>query len=283
MISFDYKENLEAELAFRLNNIRQLAREGLVDPGMGTLSVQGKLLLEHVMRLTPPRNLAQGKRRVEKDYEKIFRPLNPTLFKSQKVAALIRSGDPVAWHNFSSKIGTRSTFERMRTADTLFQATDDLKGTVAVVPSKAIHNANRGKRGRAFDRPNPKMVTLKPQQRVLKQLITQSQQNVGFAKAGWVRAYTELKGDRTPEWVQRHFPGKGIWEDGRKAENPYIAAYNQTSWGKRSDEAERIMNNAIRARTNAMRSYFDTIGKMVSEGKLTPFQLQQQAIAEQFS
>ena len=64
--------------------------------------------------------------------------------------------------------------------------------------------------------------------------------------------------------------------------NPFIAAYNQTSWGKRSDEAERIMNNSIRARTNAMRSYFETIGKMVSEGELTPFQLQQQAIAEQF-
>lgn len=281
VISFGYKENLEAELAFRLNNIRQLAREGLVDPAMGTLSVQGKLLLEHVMRLTPPRNLAQGKRRVRLDYEKIFRPLDYTRFKNPKVASLISNGDPVAWHNFSSKIGTRTITERIRSAD-LFQATDDLKGTIAIVPSKAIHNANRGKRGRAFDRPNPKMVTLKPQQRTLKKLIMESQQNVGFAKAGWVRAYTELRGDRTPEWVQRHFPGKGVWEDGRKAENPYIAAYNQTSWGKRSDEAERIMNNALRARTNAMRSYFDSIGKMISEGKLTPFQLQQQTIAEQF-
>jgi hypothetical protein len=266
VISFDYKENLEAELAFRLNNIRQLAREGLVDPGMGTLSVQGKLLIEHVMRLTPPRTISQGKTRVRLDLEKIFRPLDPSKFKSDSIANLIRKGDPVAWNNFSRNLRDGS-----------------LRDTLAVIPTKALHQANRNKRGRAFDRPKPNMVTLKPQQRALKQLITEAQQNVGFAKAGWVRAYTELRGDRTPEWVQRHFPGKGIWEDGRKAENPYIAAYNQTSWGKRSDEAERIMNNAIRARTNAMRSYFDTIGKMVSEGKLTPFQLQQQAIAEQFS
>jgi hypothetical protein len=265
VISFGYKENLESELAYRLQRIRELAQKGLVDPGMGTLSVQGKLLLEHVMRLTPPRNLAQGKKRVQLDIEKIFRPLDPSKFKNESISKLIRKGDPVAWNNFSRNLREGS-----------------LRDSIAVVPTKAIHQQNRNKRGRAFDRPRQNMVTLKPQQRTLKQIIMESQQNVGFAKAGWVRAYTELRGDRTPEWVQRHFPGKGIWEDGRRAENPYIAAYNQTSWGKRSDEAERIMNNSIRARTNAMRSYFETIGKMVSEGELTPFQLQQQTIAEQF-
>lgn len=265
VISFGYKENLESELAYRLQRIRELAQKGLVDPGMGTLSVQGKLLLEHVMRLTPPRNLAQGKKRVQLDLEKIFRPLDSSKFKNESISKLIRKGDPVAWNNFSRNLRE-----------------GNLRDSIAVVPTKAIHQQNRNKRGRAFDRPRQNMVTLKPQQRTLKQIIMESQQNVGFAKAGWVRAYTELRGDRTPEWVQRHFPGKGLWEDGRQASNPFIAAYNQTSWGKRSDEAERIMNNAIRARTNAMRSYFETIGKMVSEGELTPFQLQQQAIAEQF-
>jgi hypothetical protein len=265
VISFDYRENLDNELAFRLMRIQDLAREGLVDPGLGILSVQAKLLLEHVMGITPPRTIKQGKDRVRIDLERIFRPLDPNKFRNQSIRKLIRAGDPVAWDNFSSRLRE-----------------GELAQTRAIVPNERLHRSNRDKRGRAYRNPRPKMVTLKPDQEALKQLIIASQANVGYAKAGWVRAYTELGGDRAPEWVKRHFPGKGIFQDGRKGDNPFVAAYNQTGWGKKSDEAERIMNTAIKGRTNAMRSYFDTIGKMIAEGKLTPFQAQQQVIAEQF-
>jgi hypothetical protein len=265
VISFDYRENLDSELGYRLMRIQELAQQGLVDPGLGTLSVQAKLLLEHVMGITPPRTIKQGKDRVRLDLERIFRPLDPNKFRNQSIRKLIRAGDPVAWDNFSSRLRE-----------------GELAQTRAIVPNERLHRSNRDKRGRAYRNPRPKMVTLKPDQEALKQMIIASQANVGHAKAGWVRAYTELGGDRAPEWVKRHFPGKGIFQDGRRNDNPFVAAYNQTGWGKKSDEAERIMNTAIKGRANAMRSYFDTIGKMIAEGKLTPFQAQQQAIAEQF-
>ncbi len=266
MISFDYQDNLDKELAFRLMRIQDLAKEGLVDPGMGTLSVQGKLLLEHVMRITPPRTIKQGNDRVRKDMEHIFQPLDPLKFENRNIAALIRRGDPVAWEKFADG----------------FRLEGRMRRSVALVPSEALHKRNRDKRGRAYRYPKPNMVTLQPAQAKLEQMILASQANVGHAKAGWIRAYVELGGDRAPEWVKRHFPGKGVFQDGRKGDNPFIAAYNQTGWGKKSDEAQRVMNAAIKGRTNAMRSYFDTIGKMIAEGKLTPFQAQQQAIAEQF-
>jgi len=265
VISFSYQENLQDELSYRLQRIRQLAQQGLVDPGMGTLSVQAKLLLEHVMGITPPRTIKQGKDRVRIDLERIFHPLDPNEFNNKSIAKLVRVGDPVAWENFSRNLRQ-----------------GELAQTRAIIPNERLHRSNRDKRGRAYRNPNPKMVTLKPNHMALKQLIISSQANVGYAKAGWVRAYTELGGDRAPEWVKRHYPGKGIFQDDRKSDNPSIAAYNQTGWGKKSDEADRIMNAAIKGRTNAMRSYFDTIGKMVAEGTLTPFQAQQQAIAEQF-
>lgn len=265
MISFSHHENLVEELSFRLQRIQELAHKGLVDPGMGTLTVQGKLLLEHVMRITPPKTISQGKNRVRLDITDIFRPLYPEQFTSRSIQNLVRKGDPVAWENFSSKLKG-----------------DKLANTRAIIPNERLHKANRDRRGRALPKPSPNMVTLKPNHSTLKQMILASQANVGYAKAGWVRAYTELGGDRAPEWVKRHFPGKGIFEDNRKSDNPSIAAYNQTGWGKYSDEASRILNNAIKGRINAMRSYFDTIGKMIAEGQLTPFQAQQQAIAEQF-
>ena len=265
VISFNVQQNAEDDLAIKFQQIVSLAKKGLVDPGMGTLSVQGKLLLEHVMKLTPPRTIEQGTERVKKDITKIFRPLEPTDFSNPYFSDLVTRGDPVEWDKWASKLKKGS-----------------LRNTVAVIPTAVVHQANRDKRGRAYSRPRPNMVTLKPQHDDLHKLIALKQQNVGYAKAGWTRAYNELRGDRTPEWVQRHFPGKGIFEDGRAAENPFIAAYNQSGWGKKSEEGSRIMRNAIRARTKAMQTYFETVGKMVSEGKMTPFQLQQQAIAEQF-
>jgi hypothetical protein len=199
------------------------------------------------------------------DIIQIFKPLYPEQFDNKSIQNLIRKGDPVAWENFSSKLRK-----------------GNLAQTRAIIPNERLHKSNRDKRGRAVARPSPNMVTLKPNHATLKEMILASQANVGYAKAGWVRAYTELGGDRAPEWVKRHYPGRGVFQDDRKSANPSIAAYNQTGWGKYKDEAGRILNNAILGRTNAMRSYFNTVGKMVADGKLTPFQAQQQAIAEQF-
>lgn len=244
-------------------NIRALVRKGLVDPELGTISKQAQLLVELCMRNTPPKSAAQGKKRVSADVDKIFHPMDPADFRSPEIARLVRNSDPTAWNAMARNLST-----------------GPLAGTTAVVPTAAIHKANRDRRGRAK---RTSFVTLWKQRTTLGELKSAAMSRVGWAKAGWLRAYLGLNGRRVPGYAQKFANTKGIFEDGRgSVDNPYIGAYNDTGWGK-AGESKRLVAASMTARSRAMQTYFNTTMRLASEGKPTRWQAQMHAVAVQQS
>lgn len=244
-------------------NIRTLVRKGLVDPELGTVSKQAQLLVELCMKNTPPKTKGQGQRRVSADVDKIFHPLDPAEFRSPEIAKLVRNSEPDAWNAMARRLST-----------------GPLAGTTAVVPSASLHRANRDRRGRA-KRTN--FVTLWKQRTTLKELRNAARDRVGWAKAGWLRAYLGLSGKRAPDFARRFAGIKGVFEDGRGAgDNPYIGVYNDTGWGK-AGESKRIVAASMTARSRAMQTYFNTTMRLASEGEPTRWQAQMAAVAAQSS
>lgn len=254
MISVSLRSQREDEFAYRLGRLRDLVRQGLVDPEIGTLSKQAQLLAEHCMRLTPPRSVGQGKRRVQNDLNKIFHPIEANDLDSKSLRKIVRIGDAQAWDAFARNVH-KGPFAQTR----------------AIVPTRELHKANRDRRGRAK---STRLVTLHPQRSVLQSLIRRAQEAVGWAKAGWLRGYLALGGTRASDWVMRHTPGSGTLVDGRFAQDrPFIAIYNTTDWGQRNDEAQRIVSSALQARARAMESYFKKTMELAAKGQ-TPYQAQ---------
>lgn len=249
----------EAELSGRIQDIRTLAMRGLVDPELGTLPKQAQLLTEHCIKLTPPKTVGQGKRRVKYDVERIFHPVDPGEMRSPSVAKLVRRSDAEAWAKFTSNLGK-----------------GPMAGTRAVTPTQSLHNANRDRRGRA-KRTN--FVTLWKERGQLREVIKAAQARVGWAKAGWLRAYRALGGTRVSEWYMRFSHIRGIFINGMSDPvRPFIGVYNDTGWGK-GGESNRVVLAAMRARERAMQSYYNATMRLASEGKPTLWQIQMQAVA----
>lgn len=262
MISFNIQSSREEEIAFRLGNIRKLAQQGLVDPEFGTISKQGQLLTLHCMKLTPPRNEKQGRDRTKADMLRIFNPLKLNGWRDKGLRDIIQSGNKVAWENASRHMS------------------GDLARTSAVEPTEELHKRWRDPRGRGR---KTRFVTLGPQRNALAALIKAAQARVGWAKAGWLRGYYALKGMRVDGWVAKHSTVRGQFVDGRNSpEMPYIEVANDTGWGRYKEENQRIINGAIRARAQAMKTYYEKMMEIAASGQQTPFQMQQAAIAEQF-
>lgn len=267
MFSFSVQAQNENQLAYYMGKIRSAVRQGLIDPEIGTLSKQGQLLAEHCMRLTPPRSVGQGKRRVAIDIRKIFNPVKLTDIHSPSVREIVRSGDVRAWDKFASNRGAGGFY-----------------GLTAVEnPSEQLHKVYRDRRGRAR---RTCFVTLYPQREAIASIIKASQARVGWAKAGWLRGYIELGGTRAPDWVRRHGVIRGQFTDGRNhPENPFVSVGNNSGWGRYKDENQRIVNAAIRARAAAIKTYFEKMMELAARGEIgvmNAWQVQQRAIAEQF-
>ena len=215
------------------------------------------------MRLTPPQNLKQGQERTKKDITYIFNPVSSNQLRNKRIAAIVRTGNRNAWDKFAQNI-KRSEFS----------------DTIAVIPNYGLHKLHRNKRGRAIRKRNSPFVTLEPDQKQLQDYILKEQNMVGWARAGWLPTYLGLNGTRAAAWVKRHAPGSGNFTDARNVPNsPFIAGYNTTSWARRSDEADRIMQNALRARAAAMKRFFEATMEVAKSGQLTQWQTKMRALA----
>lgn len=252
------QELKQDELAMRLEKIRELGMRGLVDPALGTVPVQARLLCEDVMFYTPPRNKAQGVNRVKLDYNKIFNPIKFETIKSFSIQKLVYSGNVMGWEKFASNVRAGE-----------FYRTDP------VTPTEELHNAWRDKRGRAR---KTRFVTLRPQQTAMRKLVQESINHIGWAKSGWLTGYLALQGTRAPEWVTRHGAANGTYINGLSAENPYIEIYNNTGWGKYKEEGTRILNDALVRRSRSMKSFYEKTMELASKGEPTTWQVQQAAL-----
>lgn len=263
MISFNVQANREDEFSFRLGKLTELVRKGLVDPEIGTLSVQARLLTERCMQATPPRSVGQGKRRVKYDLQKIFHPVDPGDFESKSVQSIIRRSDASAWDAFARNLKK-----------------GPLAGTVAVTPNDTMHQANRDTRGRA-KRTN--FATLWKQRGELKALIRKAQERVGWARAGWMTAYRALGGTRAPEWVSRHGNAPGSFVRGTDVGREFIDVRNGTGWGKYRANSDKVVRWALASRASAMKTYFEKMMGLAASATGTPYQAQQAQIAAQFT
>lgn len=242
----------------RLAKIKVLAMRGLVDPALGTVPVQARLLCEDIMFYTPPRNQKQGKDRVERDFVKIFNPIDFATIKDASLQKIVYSGNVIAWEKFASNERAGGFYRKD-----------------AVTPTQELHNAWRDKRGRGRQ---TRFVTLRPQQRQYKTVLKESISHIGWAKSGWLTGYLALGGTRAPAWVTRHGSQNGSYVDGLAAENPYIEINNNTGWGRYKEEGTRIINDALTRRARSMRSFYETTMRLAAQGEPTSWQTQQAAL-----
>lgn len=257
-----------AQLGKALDNIQDCVRRGLIDPEMGTIPKQAQLLTELCINLTPPRNAAQGRRRIAADVAMLFNPLQPDAIRDDGLRALARKGTRDDWNRMAEKAKNGK-----------------FAGKRAVEPSLLLHdphkiNLMRGWRGGGVSR-LPRWVTIWKDRGALRSVIKSVQSRVGWARAGWLRAYRALGGNRVAEWYAKHGSVRGIFVDGLANENPYVVVGNDTPWG-RGGEANRIVGNAIQTRIRAMERYATAMARLASQNVLTPWQQKRAQIAAQF-
>lgn len=287
MISFSIKETSENEIGFRLGNIRRLVQMGLVDPELGTIPKQAQLATELCMRLTPPfagQNAAGDNLTAKKMGENAV---------ARDINAIVKGRDVEYLSFLVDLTGTTTQVQRtLRTKQGVPYVidVDYIDQTGAGI--RDFHHSKRDSRGRvliATSKSNDNQIgRWKARNRLwapapeVKRYIRRKQDHVGWAKAGWLRAYRGLGGTRVSDWVARHgyMMGSLVNATGPENPNPYIQVNNNTAWGAKNNQADRVVSRALSARARAMKTYFEKMMELASKGTPTPFQLKQAALAE---
>lgn len=229
-----------------MQRLKKGVRDGFIDPGYGTLTVQGRLLAERCQAMTPPRSLSQGRKRVEKDVSKAFQPLRPQDFDSPSIQRIVRKDDREAWRAVAKNFRNKS-----------------LRNTEAITFDPAHHKRQRQSRGRVFN--SGGIVTLGPQAARVRQYIRLKQSLVGWARAGWSIGILGLGGRVKDAWVSRHSINRGRLIDGRASADPYIRIINDTSWGKGGQTAEKVVRDAIGYRARDMLRYAENMMRIARD------------------
>lgn len=244
------------EFEAAMQRLKDGVRRGFVDPQIGTLPVQARLLAERCQVFTPPRNVAQGKTAVARDISNIFRPLSHTTFTDKGLRKIVRTDDRPAWDEVAKN----------------FRGSHNLQNTKAFGFQKSFHARNRNKRGRAFRAKygNLGFVTLGPEGKEARRYLKETQKHVGWARAGWNAGIIGFGGTVKAPWMSRHGTSGGSFVNGSMMADPFVQVINQTSWAKQSNEGERILRNAILARSRDMEAYFFRMMRLAAkkaEGK----------------
>lgn len=213
------------KLTASLERLRGIVRTDSED----VIRQQGRLLFTSVMKLTPPKTLAQGRAAVKRDVEKTVRPLTASKLHSQSVRD---------WYNRVK--GDKNSEDWAKFVATVFGP------SAVVVPfSPELHQKNRDRRGRA--KPTH-YVTLQVSKEA--KYIRERQQLVGSGKGGWVAAIKALGGS-APAWATR-WAAKGNFRDNLRSNvSAYIEGKNASEWASGGDE-DRIIDIAMGIRSRAI-------------------------------
>lgn len=197
---------------------------------MEALSEEFPLLIDVVIKLTPPKTLAQGRAAVARDIRKTMRPFDPAAIETEGLREIVAKRDLVAYNILAGRVKSG----RMR-------------GTTAVAFAPDVHTRRRDRRGRVGA--DSRQVVLGTDASLLRKYIADVQSRVGYAKSGWLAAL-RLVGARTAAgFVERHGTAGGSAIDDRKnPDNPSMTGINRTPWAARRDEGRRIVHAAIGSR-----------------------------------
>lgn len=240
-----------------MQRLQKGVRSGFIDPTYGLLPTQARLLAERCQTFTPPirqkgRGVfdksftpwAIGKAAVARDLTVIYKPLSETTFKSPRLKTIVETDNRTAYNKASLNFRSNNK---------------NLKNTVAMGFNKAWHSRNRMSRGRGRRGKNANLgyVTLGAEAVKAREYIAEKKKMVGWARAGWNQGIIGFGGKVEAGWVSRHGLGQGSFVNGTSSPDPFVQVTNSTSWAKYSGgEGNRILRNAIVARSRDMEAYF---------------------------
>lgn len=263
--------NTEDAFSYQLGKLRAAVRHGLIDPEVGTLSKQAQLLTEHCMMLTPPRNKSQGDSAIAGD---LFGGKRISSARYSSVGLFQRIGGSslaAPRGEGTTTVGVHLGWERSTTIRIMKQF---WRPDASMQEMEAFHKRYRNPRtGRPGHISQSVIGRWKVQDQMWVKNATAAayfrkvKSAVGWARAGWLRAYLALGGTRAPDWVRRHGPVRGQFIDGRLGGDVgkwFIGVYNDTGWGKNRDESSRVVGASLAARANAMKSYFNKMMELAS-------------------
>lgn len=239
-----------------IHRLRAGVRAGFVDPQYGTLPVQARMLAERCQAFTPPRNVGQGNAAVARDLTRVYFPQSQSAFSNKSLRKIIRTDNRTAWNAAALNFGD----------------SHGLKNAKAVGFSESTHLALKGSRGRV-GKPrggskygNFGMVTLGSEAKAARDYIKRVKERVGWARAGWNQGILAFGGHVAAGWVARHSVTRGRVIDGRADADPFVRVDNDTGWAKyNGSEGERIIHNAILARSRDMEAYYYKMMEVAAE------------------
>lgn len=195
------------------------------------LRLQGRLLVQRLIKFTPPETYKQGRDRVRADVRKSAKLITPIAFRSEAIQKLVRRKKNTAL----SKV-----FGRFKSGKT-----KGAKSSAFNARHIGQHHTSRGKDGRV-KRNLRSGGEVTPDVAKVNAYTRRIQENVGMAKGGWAKAFKML-GGRPAGWYNRHSSkGRFVDEAGHKT-HPYLLIRNQSPWAG-SRDAKRNVLRAIDSR-----------------------------------
>lgn len=230
----EYRDALIDYMAqFRLNSVE-------------ALRLQGRLLGEKLITLTPPRTQKQGKDRVAKDIAKIIIGMDPEKMEHEQY---VLKGDTNIVKAFVNKQGVVYGVDK-----TLYRPDATLDEI------SEFHQKQRLANGRVTDAGTMtrnigrwKFLTkLIVPKETLAEYIAGVQDRLGRAKGGWAKGPIAL-GSKVSQWIGVHARTAGEFVNGLQLPNPSVEFINKSEWASAGDQ-DRVMENAIQSRIRDMKA-----------------------------
>lgn len=215
-------------------------RDALMGQGADVSTIfedESRLFLKQVIRLTPPKNKAQGEAAVARDLIKIFTPVNDDMLNI-----------------IGSEHGLSAIDVWITTAGGERKELDWRKIDPTGDGMADFHKRNRDSRGRAYNLKRqkgdkwyaPYVVSFEE----FAKYKAKIQARVGRRKAAWGKSFTALGGKLT-NWISRHLSGaKGELHNSHNPSNPSIVMINR-SVGISQDL--HFVRGALRVREEAIK------------------------------
>lgn len=226
------------------NRLYLLARAARVTPGV-VIKEETKGVTQNIIRLTPPRSLAQGRKAVARDIGRVVTGV-PNV-EGESKSPVWKAVNRLAKRGETDKINKILGGWRGRP-----------RFTSAAADIKREHIARRNNYGKV--RGAPRLVAMATEAR---KYLREVQARVGWAKSAWVPALMAAGGSAAG-WIRRHAAQSGIVA-ANFGENPkvYAAARDVKIPGY-----QRIVSGAVRTREKITQRKIDRIvsGKAVNLG-----------------
>jgi hypothetical protein len=217
-----------------------LGKEAGAAPGV-VFKEETKQIAQQIVKLTPPRNLAQGRRAVATDLSRIVWAPEP---------------DTIKWaplkEAFEKKDAAKAAALLAKTGKTFVTDTG---------PIAAQHLKMRTSRGRINRGVKPFLVAFAG---TAMRYVKDVQSRVGWAKGGWARTLIAA-GATVPSWIARHASQAGTVIANFGPNNPSVTAI---AYDVKIPRYQQIVDTAVKTRERITQMKIDRIvsGKAVNLG-----------------